>query len=131
LEQVASTPALLQEVFGPSAVVVRYDDPSMLAPFVRTLEGQLTGTIHAEPDELLAHRALVDSLADRAGRVILNQFPTGVEVGPATVHGGPYPATSDGRSTSVGTRAIERFTRWVAYQNFPSEMLPDALRELD
>jgi len=131
LEQVASTPALLQEVFGPSTVVVRYDDPSTLAPFVRALEGQLTGTIHAEPDELLAHRALVDSLADRAGRVILNQFPTGVEVGPATVHGGPYPATSDGRSTSVGTRAIERFTRWVAYQNFPSEMLPDALRELD
>jgi len=131
LDDVAATPSLLQEVFGPSTIVVRYDDPSSLAPFARTLEGQLTGTIHAEPDELLAHRDLVESFAERAGRVLLNQFPTGVEVGPATVHGGPYPATSDGRSTSVGTRAIERFTRWVAYQNFPAEMLPQPLRDLD
>lgn len=130
LSEVAARPSLLQEVFGPSTIVVRYDDPSSLAPFARTLEGQLTGTIHAEPAELSSHRDLIESLADRAGRVILNQYPTGVDVGPATVHGGPYPATSDGRSTSVGTRAIERFTRWVAYQNFPSEMMPETLRRL-
>lgn len=129
LDDVTDTPALLHEVFGPSMLVVRYDDPSSLAGFARKLEGQLSGTIHAEPGELTAHRDLIESLADRAGRVILNQYPTGVEVGPATVHGGPYPATSDSRSTSVGTRAIERFTRWVAYQNFPVEVLPEALRE--
>lgn len=131
LDKVAARPALLEEVFGPSTVVLRYDLASSLAPFVRALEGQLTGTIHAERDELAAHRDLIESIADRAGRVIVNQFPTGVDVGPATVHGGPYPATSDGRSTSVGSRAIERFTRWVSYQNVPPEVLPEPLQNLD
>lgn len=130
LERVQDEASLLGEVFGPSVLLVRYDDPRALAGFARELEGQLTGTIHAEPDELREHRDLIDALADRAGRVILNQYPTGVDVGPATVHGGPYPATSDGRSTSVGTRAIERFTRWVSFQNFPPEVLPEPLREV-
>lgn len=128
LERIQHEPALLREVFGPSALLVRYDDPHSLADVARTLEGQLTGTLHAEPDELRHHKDLIDALADRAGRVILNQYPTGVDVGPATVHGGPYPAASDGRSTSVGTRAIERFTRWVSFQNFPVDVLPEPLR---
>lgn len=129
LSDVFEKPELLAEVFGPSTLLVRYDDASSLPSFARQLEGQLTGTIHAEPQELHASRDLVEALADRAGRVILNQYPTGVEVGPATVHGGPYPATSDSRSTSVGTRAIERFTRWVVYQNFPVDVLPEPLHE--
>lgn len=121
-------PRLLSEVFGPSTLVLRYRTAAELAEFVGAIEGQLTATIHAEADELTALAPLVELLAERVGRVILNQFPTGVEVGPAMVHGGPYPATSDGRSTSVGTHAIERFTRLVAYQNFPAELLPAALR---
>lgn len=121
-------PRLLSEVFGPSTLVLRYRDPAELAEFASAIEGQLTATIHAEAAELPELAPLVELLAERVGRVILNQFPTGVEVGPAMVHGGPYPATSDGRSTSVGTHAIERFTRLVAYQNFPKELLPLALR---
>ncbi len=80
--------------------------------------------MHGEPDELRRQGALIEALADRVGRVLVNGFPTGVEVGPAMVHGGPYPATSDGRSTSVGGRAMERFTRLVAYQDVPQELLP-------
>ncbi|MBX3142165.1 MAG: aldehyde dehydrogenase (NADP(+)) [Trueperaceae bacterium] len=121
-------PGLLAEVFGPSTLVLRYRDFGELLAFAEGLEGQLTATVQAEADELEGLAPLIDVLAERAGRLILNQYPTGVEVGPAMVHGGPYPATSDGRSTSVGTHAIDRFTRLVAYQNFPPELLPAALR---
>ncbi len=121
-------PRLLSEVFGPSTLVLRYHDQAQLLAFTAELEGQLTASIHAEPHELPALTPLVTALAERVGRLVFNQFPTGVEVGPAMVHGGPYPATSDGRSTSVGTRAIHRFVRLVAYQNFPAELLPKALR---
>ncbi len=121
-------PQLLSEVFGPSTLVLRYRTLAELLDFISQIEGQLTATLHAEADELANHSPLIAALADKVGRLILNQFPTGVEVGPAMVHGGPYPATSDGRSTSVGTRAIDRFTRLVAYQNFPPELLPAPLR---
>lgn len=124
-------PGLLAEVFGPSAVLVRYSDIEELMDVSSAIEGQLTATIQAEPGELAQQAELLDVLADRAGRVIVNQFPTGVEVGPAMVHGGPYPATSDGRSTSVGTHAIERFTRLVAYQGVPEHLLPPMLRVAD
>ncbi len=127
VEDTLRDPALLAEVFGPSAMVVRYSNEDDLLMFAKNMEGQLTCTLQAQTDELIGHRELVDVLADRAGRLIVNQYPTGVEVGPAMVHGGPFPATSDGRSTSVGTRAIERFTRLVAYQNFPEGLLPEAL----
>jgi NADP-dependent aldehyde dehydrogenase len=89
----------------------------------------LTATIHATPEELAENRDLIELLASKAGRILFNGFPTGVEVAHAMVHGGPYPATSDGRSTSVGTRAIERFLRPVCYQNFPDAALPPELRE--
>jgi NADP-dependent aldehyde dehydrogenase len=93
------------------------------------LEGQLTATVHGTPDELPNYGDLLKILQMKAGRLVCNGFPTGVEVCHAMNHGGPYPATADGRSTSVGTRAIERFTRPVCYQNFPDTALPDALKE--
>lgn len=128
IEAALSEPALLGEVFGPSTLLLRYENDEQLLEFASSMEGQLTATLHAQPGELLEQGELIELLTDRAGRLIVNQFPTGVEVGPAMVHGGPYPATSDGRGTSVGTLAIERFTRYVAYQNFPQELLPPPLR---
>lgn len=121
-------PQLLSEVFGPSTLLLRYDNEEQLLEFAEAMEGQLTATLQGQPGELADQAELVEALAAKAGRLIVNQFPTGVEVGPAMVHGGPYPATSDGRGTSVGTLAIDRFTRWVAYQNFPHELLPAVLR---
>jgi NADP-dependent aldehyde dehydrogenase len=95
----------------------------------RKLEGQLTATIHGTPEDLAANRDLISILETKVGRLVFNGFPTGVEVCHAMTHGGPYPATSDGRSTSVGTRAIERFVRPVCYQGFPEAALPDELKE--
>jgi len=129
LDEVHAEPGLLSEVFGPSTLVVRYDAVDDLLRFAEVMEGQLTATLHAEPDDLDAEPGLVDVLARRAGRVVMNGYPTGVEVTPAMVHGGPFPATSDGRATSVGTRAIERFTRLVAYQDVPDAFLPTPLRD--
>jgi len=119
---------LLEEVFGPTSVLIRCRDESQLASVLERLEGQLTATLHLAPtDEALAAR-LLPVLERKAGRLIANGWPTGVEVSHAMVHGGPFPATSDGRSTSVGTLAIERFLRPVCYQDFPDALLPHALR---
>jgi 2,5-dioxopentanoate dehydrogenase len=95
----------------------------------RSLEGHLTATIHGSEQDLEDFRDLVAILESKVGRLVFNGFPTGVEVCHAMVHGGPYPSTSDGRSTSVGTRAIFRFTRPVCYQGFPDEALPQELRD--
>ena len=123
-------PSLLHEVFGPSTLVVTCDSPAAMLAAARHLDGQLTASIHAAaPDELAAHQELVDILSHKAGRLVFNGLPTGVEVAHAMTHGGPYPSTSDGRSTSVGTRAIERFLRPVSYQNFPDAALPPELQE--
>jgi NADP-dependent aldehyde dehydrogenase len=92
------------------------------------LRGQLTATLIGEPDELAAAADLVALLQDKVGRLLVNGYPTGVEVCDAMVHGGPYPATSDARGTSVGTLAIDRFLRPVCFQNFPDALLPDALK---
>jgi 2,5-dioxopentanoate dehydrogenase len=121
--------SLMEEIFGPSTLVVECASRDQMLAAARLLEGQLTATIHALPDELAASRELVDLLAAKAGRLVFNSFPTGVEVCHAMTHGGPYPATADGRSTSVGTRAIERFVRPVCYQNFPDAALPEELKE--
>jgi len=120
---------LMHEVFGPSTLMVECDSHERLLEVARALEGQLTVTIHAAGGEIDEYRDLLEILETKAGRIVFNGYPTGVEVVPAMVHGGPYPATSDGRSTSVGTRAIERFTRPVAWQNAPEAILPDELKE--
>jgi NADP-dependent aldehyde dehydrogenase len=119
---------LMDEVFGPSTLVVHSSKQQMLEAAGK-LEGQLTATIHGTPEDFADNRELLSILETKAGRLVCNGFPTGVEVCHAMNHGGPYPATADGRSTSVGTRAIERFARPVCYQNFPDASLPEELRE--
>lgn len=119
---------LSEELFGPSTVVVGCTDRAELEAIARKLEGHLTATIHGTADDLAEYHWLVDILATKAGRLIFNGYPTGVEVCPSMQHGGPYPATTDARTTSVGTAAIERFARPVAYQNFPQEALPAELQ---
>jgi len=119
---------VMNEVFGASSVIVRCANESEMLDVAEHLEGQLTATLHLTPqDEALAAR-LLPIVERKAGRLIANGWPTGVEVAHAMVHGGPFPATSDGRSTSVGTLAIERFLRPVCYQDFPDALLPRALR---
>ncbi|WP_428983448.1 aldehyde dehydrogenase (NADP(+)) [Paraburkholderia phymatum] len=122
-------PTLGEEVFGPSSVLVECADALELRAVLRNIEGQLTITLHAESADGELVRSLLPLIERKAGRVLANGFPTGVEVCDAMVHGGPFPATSDGRSTSVGTAAIERFLRPVCYQNLADNLLPDALRD--
>lgn len=107
--------AILEEVFGPCTVAILVEDESELLTFIESMDGQLTGTIHGTNAEI--SEELVDALLQKVGRLLFNGFPTGVEVSGAMVHGGPYPATTDSRSTSVGTQAIYRFTRMVCLQN--------------
>lgn len=119
----------MDEVFGPSTLVVQCSSRGQVLAAARQLEGQLTATIHGMPEDFAASRDLLSVLETRVGRLVCNGFPTGVEVCHAMTHGGPHPATADGRSTSVVTRAIERFVRPVCYQNFPDAALPDELKE--
>ena len=119
---------LAQEIFGPTTVVVGYQDRKQLLAVAEKLEGHLTATLQADESELAEYADLIDILTRKVGRLILNAYPTGVEVCHAQVHGGPFPATSDGRSTSVGTQAIYRFTRLFCYQSFPDAALPDELK---
>ena len=121
--------ALMDEVFGPSTIVVPCASRDEMLTAARKLEGQLTATIHGTPEDLAANRDLLAILETKVGRIVFNSFPTGVEVCHAMTHGGPYPATSDGRSTSVGTRAISRFARPVCFQNFPDAALPEELKQ--
>jgi NADP-dependent aldehyde dehydrogenase len=120
---------LAEEVFGPSTVVVRCGSREEVEAVARSLEGQLTATVHGTPADLVEHAWLVPILEDKAGRLVVNGFPTGVEVCASMQHGGPYPATTDSRTTSVGTAAIHRFARPVAYQNFPQPSLPPELQD--
>jgi NADP-dependent aldehyde dehydrogenase len=119
---------LESEVFGPATVLVALNNYQELLDIVPCLNGQLTASLFAEPVELENCQPLVTALESIAGRLILNDYPTGVEVCDAMVHGGPYPATSDSRFTSVGTLAIDRFLRPVCYQGYPNAFLPDALK---
>src|SRR5579862_6814463 len=117
------------EIFGPTTLLVRHSTRDQLLEIARSLEGHLTATIHGTPQDLRDFADLIAILETKVGRLVFNGFPTGVEVSHAMVHGGPYPSTSDGRSTSVGTRAIFRFTRPVCYQGFPDEALPEELKD--
>ncbi|TYB41971.1 aldehyde dehydrogenase (NADP(+)) [Actinomadura chibensis] len=117
------------ECFGPLGLVVAYERTSDLPGVLAALPGQLTASLHAEPDEAAGLAALAGVLAGRAGRVLWNQWPTGVSVTHAMQHGGPYPATTAPSTTSVGTAAIDRFLRPVAFQGWPPELLPPPLRD--
>jgi 2,5-dioxopentanoate dehydrogenase len=123
-----ANPELSAEVFGPATLIVKHSSRDQLLEIARTLEGHLTATVHGTEEDLREFSDLLSILEDKVGRLVFNGFPTGVEVCHAMVHGGPYPATSDGRSTSVGTRAIMRFIRPVCYQGFPESQLPDELK---
>ena len=127
-EHFLADPTLREEMFGPVSVVVAASDYVELERVAEEMEGQLTATIHGTDDELHSHARLVEILTRKVGRVVFNGFPTGVEVGHAMQHGGPYPASTDSRTTSVGTAAIGRFARPVCYQGFPETSLPPALR---
>jgi 2,5-dioxopentanoate dehydrogenase len=129
VETFLATHGLMEEVFGPSTLVVQCSSRARMLAAAQKLEGQLTATIHGTSEELAANRDLVAWLEIKVGRLVFNGFPTGVEVCHAMTHGGPHPSTSDGRSTSVGTRAIERFLRPVSFQNFPDTALPDELKK--
>jgi len=129
LDQLISKPELADEIFGPDTLIVRCGSTDDYLSAARSLSGHLTATIFGDEDDLAANRELIHILEQKAGRLIFNAFPTGVEVTHAMVHGGPYPATSDPRFTSVGSLAIYRFARPVCFQNFPQSMLPPELQD--
>jgi NADP-dependent aldehyde dehydrogenase len=119
---------LHQEVFGPFTLVVQCEDISQLEKVVSQLEGQLTGTLIAGEGELSQYTRLIETLQNRVGRIIYNGVPTGVEVCPSMVHGGPYPASTDSRFTAVGTYSIRRWARPFSFQDWPDELLPEELK---
>ncbi len=121
--------SLSHEIFGPGTTLIRWTDKSELICLLENFVGQLTGTLHATDEDISEYSEVVSILERKVGRIVYNSFPTGVEVCHSMVHGGPFPATSDGRSTSVGTHAITRFTRLIAYQDSPQSLLPDELKD--
>ena len=121
-------PELAGEIFGPATLLVRHANRDEMLEAARDLEGHLTATIHGTEQDLREFSDLVAILENKVGRLVINGFPTGVEVSHAMVHGGPYPSTSDGRSTSVGSQAIFRFSRPICYQDFPDASLPKELK---
>jgi NADP-dependent aldehyde dehydrogenase len=128
-EDILNKPELAEEIFGPTTMLVRYQGREQMLKAAEALQGHLTATLLGTEEDLAAHQDLIAVLERKVGRVIFNGYPTGVEVCHAMVHGGPYPATSDGRSTSVGTLAIYRFARPVCYQNMPQSALPESLQD--
>ena len=122
-------PALHEEIFGPATLLVQCENTDELLDLAGKLDGQLTATIHAEPEDEALSGRLLRVLREKAGRIVWNGYPTGVEVSPSMHHGGPYPATTDSRFTSVGTAAIQRFARPVCYQGLPQELLPVELQD--
>jgi NADP-dependent aldehyde dehydrogenase len=128
LSEFQATPELEEEIFGPTTLLIHYGPGDDLLATARSLHGHLTATIHASEEDLPLATELARVLQGKAGRVIFNGYPTGVEVCAAMVHGGPFPSTSDGRSSSVGTRAILRFARPVCFQDYPDAALPRELQ---
>ncbi|HEY3128495.1 MAG TPA: aldehyde dehydrogenase (NADP(+)) [Acidobacteriota bacterium] len=120
--------ALSEELFGPSTLIVSCPSREEMKEVAQSLKGHLTATVHGTPEDLEEFSSLLPLLENKVGRLIFNGFPTGVEVCPSMHHGGPYPATTDVKFTSVGTAAIKRFARPICYQNFPQEALPVELR---
>ena len=129
LDQLLDQPELADEIFGPDTMLVNCENTQDYLRAARALTGHLTAAVFGDEDDLAANRELIHILEQKAGRLIFNGFPTGVEVAHAMVHGGPYPSTSDPRFTSVGSLAIYRFAKPVCYQNFPQESLPLELQD--
>jgi len=129
LDEFLADPELEEEIFGPTTLLVKYGDKAAILLAAEKLHGHLTATIHGTEEDLANADDLIRILDRKVGRILFNGYPTGVEVCHAMVHGGPYPATSDGRSTSVGSRAIFRFARQVCYQDCPDAALPAELRK--
>ena len=128
IQDFLAKPELSDEIFGPSTILIRYSSLDELVKAAERFHGHLTATLHGTAEDLAAAQTLVTVLENKVGRLLFNGYPTGVEVCHAMVHGGPFPATSDGRSTSVGSMAIDRFTRPVCYQDFPDAALPAELQ---
>ncbi len=128
LRDFLAKPELSEETFGPSTLLIHYGSLSELLEAAERLQGHLTATLHGTEEDLASAQSLVRVLENKVGRLLFNGYPTGVEVCHAMVHGGPFPATSDGRSTSVGSMAIYRFTRPICYQDFPDAALPVELQ---
>ncbi|MFC7400942.1 aldehyde dehydrogenase (NADP(+)) [Citricoccus sp. GCM10030269] len=128
-EVFCSNKACHAEIFGAAALIVRYAHADDLHQSLDIIEGQLTATLRMTESDHVAVSAVLPVLEEKVGRIIVNGWPTGVEVGHAVIHGGPYPATSDSRSTSVGSAAIDRFLRPVSYQDFPEELLPEPTQD--
>ncbi len=129
LDEFLAKPELAHEVFGPNTLLVHCDAPGDFLRAAHSLEGHLTASVFGTDQDLLAHRDLIHLLEQKAGRLIFNGVPTGVDVGHAMIHGGPYPSTSDSRFTSVGSLAIYRFARPVCFQNCPQALLPPELQD--
>jgi len=125
----SDNPQLSEEIFGPTGIIIPVNTKKEMMDIAEHLSGHLTATVHGSNEELIEYKELLDILEQKAGRVIINGFPTGVEVCSAMVHGGPFPSTTDSRTTSVGTAAIYRFTRPVCYQNMPQSLLPAELKD--
>ncbi len=121
-------PTVQQEVFGPYSIIVQCENTDEMYHVARVMEGQLTTTLFSTIPEILEYMSLMNLLTEKCGRIIFNGVPTGVEVGLAMHHGGPYPATTDSRFTSVGADGIKRFARPITFQNWPDELLPDELK---
>ena len=124
-----ANPALAEEMFGPAAILVRTASAEDTVAVARSFEGQLTVTLQMEPGDTDAARSLMPILERKAGRILANGFPTGVEVADAMVHGGPFPASTNFGATSVGSLGIRRFLRPVSFQNIPEDLLPADLRQ--
>lgn len=123
-----NNPTLHHEVFGPFSLVVQCEDKQQLEKIISNLEGQLTGTIISDDNEVAEYSNVVSALQNRVGRIIFNGVPTGVEVCPSMQHGGPYPASTDSRFTAVGVDSIKRFVRPFSFQDWPNDLLPDELK---
>ena len=128
-EAVTSTPRLRTEIFGPAVLAVACRTVDELRSVIASLEGHLTATVHGDGGDFAAHGDVCTALQRKVGRLIANGVPTGVEVSPAMVHGGPYPAATDARFSAVGTTSIARWVRPVCYQDWPHAQLPPELRD--
>ena len=128
LDEFLAKRGLEEEIFGPTTLLIHYGQLADLVAVAEELHGHLTATLHGTEEDLRDASELIGVLERKVGRILVNGYPTGVEVCPAMVHGGPFPATADGRFTSVGTRAMLRFARPVCYQDFPDAALPAELR---